>query len=227
MIPRVLLLMLLSLTLPGRAADERPLFNGKDLTGWEGDLKLWTVQDGAITRGEPTVHIKNNDFLATTDSFQNFDLKLKIKLTGIEGFVNSGIQIRSVRVPNHHEMSGYQADAGKGWWGKIYDETRRNKVIAEILDQKALDKVLKPDDWNDYRIRAEGRRIQIWVNGVQTADYTETADDIASDGHIGLQLHGGAKARVQFKDITITELPPSPDLPTWKSLGGYKPYKKK
>ena len=90
-----------------------------------------------------------------------------------------------------------------------------------------MDAAFKTDDWNDYRIRAEGPRIQLWLNGVLTVDYTETEPDIAQDGFIGLQIHGNGKTLVQFKEIAITELPPTPDAPTWEKLGGYKPRQKK
>src|SRR5690606_15437621 len=96
-----------------------------------------------------TQTVPRNEFLATTRSYTNFVLRLKIKLTGTEGFVNSGIQIRSERIPNHHEMIGYQADAGEGWWGAIYDESRRNKVLAKP-DDEVVKKAVKPQDWNDY-----------------------------------------------------------------------------
>jgi hypothetical protein len=137
--------------------------------------------------------------------------------------INSGVQIRSLRVPDHHEMSGYQVDAGDKWWGKLYDESRRNKVIAEPIDAAAADAAVKRDDWNDYRILAEGPRIRSWINGVPALDYTETDPAIALDGKVALQVHSGGMALVQFKDIAITELPPTPGAPTWDKVGHPKP----
>jgi putative membrane-bound dehydrogenase-like protein len=186
------------------------LFDGKSLARWEGDAKMWRVEDGVITGGSLTETVKRNEFLATAKSYSDFDLRLKIKVTGTEGFINSGIQIRSQRVPNDSEMSGYQCDAGEGWWGKIYDESRRNKVIANPADEKALVAAIRKDDWNDYVIRAEGTRIRIWINGVAGSDYIEPDAKIPLEGKIGLQVHGGGKALVQFKDITIEELPKKP-----------------
>jgi len=209
------------------AGEKQSLFNGTDLTGWEGDTKVWRVVDGVITVGSLTEKFPHNDFLTTTKSFHNFDLRLKIKLTGTEGFVNSGVQFRSVRVPKSFEMSGYQADAGIGYWGTLYDETRRGKLVSKLLDVAAMKAAFKQDDWNEYRIRAEGPHIQLWLNGVLTVDYTESDADIAQDGYIGLQIHGNGKTVVQFKDIVIEELPPTPDAPTWEKLGGYKPRPKK
>jgi hypothetical protein len=133
--------------------------------------------------------------------------------------INSGVQIRSVRVPGSTEMAGYQVDAGDGWWGKLYDESRRRKVIAEPVDGAAVTAAVRPGEWNDYRIRAEGPRIRTWVNGVPALDYTETAPGIAADGHIGLQIHSGGMALAQFKDIVIEELPPTPGALTWKATG--------
>lgn len=228
--PRLLRCLVTLVTLavaPALAAAE--LFDGTTLAGWEGDAKWWRVQDGALTGGSLTEKVPHNYFLATKRSFQNFDLKLRLKLTGVSntGMINSGVQIRSLRVPNSTEMSGYQVDAGEGWWGKLYDESRRNKVIAEAANLPAVAAAVKRNDWNYIRIRAEGPRIRSWVNGVPALDYTETAPGIAQDGHIGLQIHSGGMALVQVKDITIQELPPTPDAVTWAKVGPPAPHKAK
>ena len=201
------------------------LFDGKTLAGWEGDMAWWRVQEGMITGGSLTEKVPRNFFLATTRSFQNFDLRLRLKLTGVPntGMINSGVQIRSVRVPSSTEMSGYQVDAGEGWWGKLYDESRRNKVIAEAADLAAVNAAMKPGEWIEYRIRAEGPRIRSWVNDVPALDYTETEPNIAQDGQIGIQIHGGGMALVQVKDVRIEELPPSSGVPTWQTVGLPKP----
>lgn len=201
------------------AAEAKPLFDGRTLAGWEGDLKHWRVADGAIVGGSLSEKMAKNVFLATTRSFQNFELRLKLKIEGSEGFINSGIQIRSVRVPNSTEMSGYQVDAGEGWWGKLYDESRRNKVIAAAANLVEVTAAVKKGEWNEMRIRAEGPRIRSWVNGVAALDYTETEPNIAQDGHIGLQVHSGGKVEVQFKDVVLEELPPTPGAPTWDKVG--------
>jgi hypothetical protein len=187
-----------------------PIFDGKSFDGWEGDTtKTWRIVDGCFVGGSLTEKVVRNEFLATKKRYRNFELTLKFKLTGTEGFVNSGVQFRSVRIDKPaNEMSGYQADIGDpGWWGCLYDESRRNKVIAKS-DMAKVGPVVKKNDWNEYKIRCEGPRVQLWLNGVQTVDYTETDPEIAKlDGHIAVQIHGGAKAEVAFKDIAIEELP--------------------
>jgi len=200
------------------------IFDGKSLAGWEGDLTWWRVQDGEIRGGSFERTVTKNQFLATEKQYQNFDLRLKLRLTGT-GFVNSGIQIRSVRVPNNTEMSGYQIDYGPGWYGKIYDESRRNKVIADSVDPKAVLAAVKPGEWNEYRILAEGRRIRSWINGVPALDYTEADLNIATDGKIGIQIHSGGKAEVQVKDIVIEELTATPADMTWAKLKSAPPAK--
>lgn len=182
------------------------LFDGRTLTGWEGDAKWWRVQEGAIIGGSLTEEIPENYFLATTQSYGDFELRLKIKLTGTEGFINSGIQIRSVRMKDSSEMIGYQVDAGDEWWGKLYDESRRNRVIAEPVNPEAVAAAVRANDWNDYRIRAQGRRIRSWINGVPALDYTEIDPKIPQHGRIGIQVHGGGKALVQVKEVTLEEL---------------------
>ena len=199
------------------------LFDGKTLAGWEGDAAWWRVEAGEIRGGSLTTKVPKNFFLATEKSYQNFDLRIKLRLTGT-GFVNSGIQMRSVRVPNSSEMSGYQVDYGKGWYGKIYDESRRNKVIAQSKDAAAVLAAVKEGEWNEYRILAEGNRIRSWINGVPALDYVETEPNIAADGKIGIQIHSGGMAEIQAKDITIEELPPTPGALTWDKV---KPTEKK
>lgn len=213
----LLLLVLATSTL----AAPVPLFDGKTLNGWEGDLKWWRVQDGCLTGGSTTEKVPRNFFLATTRSFENFELRLRLKLTGVPntGMINSGVQIRSIRIPNNTEMAGYQVDAGDGWWGKLYDESRRRKVIAEPVAPAAVTAAVKKDDWNEYRIRAEGPRIRSWINGVAALDYTETEPNIARDGHLAIQIHSGGIALVQVQDVTVEELPPTPGAPTWAQTG--------
>jgi len=187
-----------------------PLFDGKTFQGWEGDTqKTWRIENGALAGGSLTETVPRNDFLCTTRSFGNFILRLKFKLEGTEGFINGGVQFRSQRLQDPaHEMTGYQADLGDKYWASLYDESRRNKTLAKP-DESLVAQVLKPGQWNDYEIRAEGRRIRLFLNGRQTVDYTEPDETIPQSGLIGLQVHGGGKARVSYRDITIVDLGPS------------------
>lgn len=189
------------------AADPVPLFDGKSFAGWEGNTdSVWRIEDGAFTAGSLDKKQEKNDFLATKKEFADFDLSLKWKLEGTEGFVNGGVQFRSKRIPDHHEVSGFQADLGAGFDGALYDESRRNKVLARP-SMEVLEKARKPlGEWNEYRIRAQGQRIQIWLNGVQTVDYTETDESIAKKGIVAVQIHGNATSIVRYKEIAIQEL---------------------
>jgi hypothetical protein len=189
-----------------RAREATPLFDGKSLTGWEGDAHFWRVGSNAIVAGWLDRKQPHNDFLATTREFGNFDLRLQYKVEGTNGFVNGGVQFWSQRVPDNFEVSGYQADLGADTDGNLYDESRRNRNDAEA-GKETRAKALKPGDWNDYRIRAEGARIQIWLNGVQTVDYTESDAAIPRHGIIALQIHGGAYTKVQYRKLVINELP--------------------
>jgi len=186
------------------SAKATPLFNGKTLDGWEGDLKIFRVEDGAIVAGTLDNKIARNEFLCTTRTYGDFELRLKVKLLGGDQ-ANAGIQFRTKRIPNNHEVIGYQADMGVGWWGALYDESRRNKVLVGP-DQAKMKGVIKVDDWNDYVIRAEGKRIQLWINGFQTVDYTETDPAIDATGVIAVQIHAGPPSQALYKDITIVDL---------------------
>lgn len=195
------------------AAEPRSLFDGTSLAGWDvraGEEQWWKAADGMIVGGSLTENVPHNTFLSTKESFDNFELTFKIRIRGAGGFVNSGIQIRSTRVPNSHEMKGYQVDAGPGWWGKLYDESRRNKVIGEPKDAKALAAAIKEGEWNEYKIRAEGPVIRSWINGVAALDYVEKDSTIPLSGQVGIQVHGGGKALVEVKGIAIRPLPPTP-----------------
>ncbi|HVY69957.1 MAG TPA: DUF1080 domain-containing protein [Verrucomicrobiae bacterium] len=197
---------------PARAADHgKPvsIFDGKSFKGWEGDTnKTWHIRDGAFVGGDLNEKVPRNEFIATVKSYTNFVLRLKFKLAGTEGFVNGGVQVRSQRTKNPpNEMSGYQVDMGDPeWWGCVYDESRRDKVMAKS-DIAAINKVLKRGDWNTYEIRCDGKRIVAHINGVQTVDYTEADDSIPQFGHIGFQVHGGGKTEACYKDVTIEVLP--------------------
>ncbi|MEW6304136.1 MAG: DUF1080 domain-containing protein [Verrucomicrobiota bacterium] len=182
------------------------LFDGKTFNGWEGDTKKsFRIEDGAIVGGSMKERIPRNEFLCTTRQYTNFVLRLKFKLLG-EG-ANAGVQIRTQRIPNHHEVIGYQADmGGPKWWGCLYDESRRKKVLAQS-DTEAVNKVLKVNDWNEYEIRCEGKRVRLAINGLQTVDYTEPDDAIPQFGVIAVQIHSGPPSEAWYKDIVIQELP--------------------
>jgi hypothetical protein len=189
------------------ADDSTPLFDGKSLAGWEGNEAMFRVQDSAIVAGSLKERIPHNEFLCTKEEFADFELRLEAKLVGKGD--NAGVQFRSRRVPNHYEVSGYQCDIGrmqgKPIWGWLYDESRRRKFLAEA-DAERLAKVVKSEDWNELVIRCQGPRVEIWVNGLKTVDFTETDDTIQRSGVIGLQIHGGEPAEASYRNIRIKKL---------------------
>ena len=183
------------------------LFDGKTFNGWEGDTgKTWKIEDGALVGGSLTETVPHNNFICTRRSFSNFKLRVKFKLAGSEGFINSGVQFHSQRSANpSYEMIGYQADLGDKYWASLYDESRRNKTLV-APDPETVRTLLKPGDWNDYEVCAVNGRIRIKLNGKQTIDYQEPDKSIPQSGIIGLQIHGGGKALVFYKEIWIEEL---------------------
>jgi hypothetical protein len=179
------------------------LFDGQTLAGWEGNLEWFRIDDGAIVAGSLKNPVPRNEFLCTKKTYGDFELRLQFKVVG-DG-ANAGVQIRSQRIPNHHEVCGYQADLGNGWWGCLYDESRRRKVLAGPPAEKRGEPV-RMGQWNDYRIRCEGPRIQLWINGVQTVDYTEADPNIEAAGIIGLQVHSGGPMEAWYRNIRINQL---------------------
>ena len=183
------------------------LFDGFTFNGWEGDtLKTWRIEDNMIIGGSLRKNVPENNFLCTSRSYGNFILKFKIRLVGQEGFINAGLQFRSVRATNpSNEMIGYQADWGNGYWASLYDESRRNKTL-ESPDSAKVITWINQNNWNDYVIRAENNRIRLFINGHKAVDYSESDASIPLSGLIGLQIHGGGKAEVYFKELYIKEL---------------------
>jgi putative heme-binding domain-containing protein len=167
-------------------------FNGKDLTGWTGNSELWTVKDGVII-GETKTGSKKNEFLFNDLLVEDFDLTLKIRVT--PNSENSGIQFRSERLSDGH-AKGYQADAGKGWWGKLYHEHGR-----ALLWNKPGDQHVKPEEWNEYRIRSVGHKIQTWINGNLCVDLDDPEGE--TRGLIAFQIHSGGPMKIEVKDLVL------------------------
>jgi hypothetical protein len=182
------------------------LFDGKTFDGWEGNLNHFRIQDGAIVGGSLQKALPQNEFLCTEKVYRDFELSLKVKLLGDPANANAGIQIRSRRIPNNNDMIGYQADMGQHFWACLYDEGRRHRILAKP-DPQRLRQALKPNDWNEYVIRCVGSRVQLWMNGYQTVDYTEPDESLEQAGVIGLQIHSGPPAEAWYKDIRIRLIP--------------------
>jgi len=196
--------------LPAAAGEPVRLTDGQTFRGWQGDTnKTWRLEEGAFVGGSLKAKIPRNEFLHTQRSYTNFVLRVKFKLVGTAagGFINGGVQVRSEPAKSPpNEMVGYQCDMGDDWWGALYDESRRNKVLVKP-DPHAVEQALKRNDWNEYVIRCEGKRIRTKINGVDMIDYTEPDDSIPQHGLIGLQVHGGGPTEASYKDITLEELP--------------------
>ncbi len=197
------------------------LFDGKSFDGWEGDTNgVWRIRDGAIVGGSLAGNPRN-EFLATTKPHANFRLRLEYKLVGTEGFVNGGVQFRSKRIANpSNEMSGFQADLGAGFSGCLYDESRRNRVLAKA-DTNLVARVEKPGDWNLYEIEAIGRQVVLTLNGQRTAVWVEREANIDATGLIALQIHGANKAEVSYRNIEIEDLPEPAIPPEAEILGRF------
>jgi len=186
------------------AADEggfSPLFNGKDLSGWSGDPALWRVEDGVILGSTEGTQAAHNTFLATEKTYANFVLRLQFKLRNH----NSGVQVRSQRLPDY-VVKGYQPDIAESrYTGILYEEGGRGILVD--VDPNEVAKHFKRDDWNQYVITCDGPHITIELNGFKTVDYTEKSATAPAEGVIAFQLHAGPAMQVRFKDIEIKALP--------------------
>ncbi len=216
------------------AGETIQLFNGKDLTGWEGASGFWSVKDGAIT-GQTTAEnpTKGNTFLVWTGGdVADFELTFQYKITGDDDKKsgNSGVQYRSkLTDPTHFVMSGYQADfeTGTTYSGILYEEKGRGilaqrgqqvtitssadpqkptlTVTGETGKSADIQAAIKPNDWNDYKIVAKAGHFQHFINGKLTVDVKDDSKEGAKTGRLGLQLHAGPPMTVQFKAIALTK----------------------
>ena len=169
-------------------------FNGRDLTGWEGDPKLWSVEGGEIVG--KTAGLKRNEFLRSAMVAGDFRLTVDVKLVKNEG--NSGIQFRSEPLPDG-EMKGDQADVGAGWWGKLYEENGRG-----LLWKESGEAHVKLGDWNRYEVVASGSRVTTSINGQPCVDLDDPKG--ARRGIFAFQLHSGGPTEVRFRNIRL-EIP--------------------
>ena len=214
------------------AAETISLFNGKDLTGWEGLSTLWSVKDGAIT-GQTTAAnpTKGNTFLVWKGGdVADFELTFQYKITGDDDKKsgNSGVQYRSKIVdPANFVLSGYQADfeTGTTYSGILYEERARGilaqrgqqvtitssadpskptiTVTGETGKSADIQAAIKQGDWNDYKIIAKGGHLQHYINGKLAVDVKDESKEGAKSGVLGLQLHAGPPMTVQFKNLSM------------------------
>jgi type 1 glutamine amidotransferase len=200
----------------------RSLFNGKDLTGWEGDRNVWSVRDGAIT-GETTeaTGLKVNNFLVwQAGQPRDFELRLKYKIVG----GNSGIYFHAEKQPEGEPLIGPQADfsADHRWtgvlmeWKKrevlaergqqvLIDSDGKKQVVGTLGDAAALLKTVRNEEWNGYWLRVEGESVVLKINGVTMCEVTDKDPWRPKTGHLALQVHVGPPMLVQFKDIRLKQ----------------------
>lgn len=183
------------------------LFNGRDLEGWEqiNGSARYEVKDGCVVG--TSVPNSPNSFLCTKKKYADFELEFEVK---VDKELNSGVQIRSESKPDFQNgrVHGYQVEiAVGGFSGGIYDEARRKKFLNADKPTDEIRKLLKENEWNRFRIRCQGDRIQTWVNDVKV---TDLKDDLTKTGFIGLQVHGvGKRAEpltVQWRNLRLREI---------------------
>ena len=219
---------------PAEPADMKRIFNGKDLSGWNGDPRLWSVKNGAI-RGETTAKIRanGNTFIIWNGETKDFELRLSFRCNATN---NSGIQYRSKhitsgKVRNKWVVRGYQHEIRNqiklpSVAGFIYDEggltggrgrtclvgekatwgVDGKKVTDKLIDQAGFEKLFKLDDWNDVVIIAKGTHIQHYLNNRLILDFTDSPKLALRKGILAFQLHAGKPMWVEFKNVRIKHI---------------------
>lgn len=207
------------------------IFNGKDLTGWEGLPDFWSVQDGEIVAKEEKAKSKQTFLVYKGGTVSDFELHYKYKFVTAEG--NSGMQFRSKvldAAKDPYRVGGYQADcdAGNGYTGIIYDEaggaggrgimskrgekthwTADNKPTAEKLGKSADEikaDIKKTGEWNECVVVAKGNHVTYSINGTVTTDLTDDSPKAVKEGILALQCHAGFTMEIHFKDIQLKNL---------------------
>jgi len=185
----------------GSKSTDSGFFNGKDLDGWEGLTKYWSVKDRALVGYTPE-DPGHNTFLCSKKKYGDFDLSFKVRLK--DGIGNSGVQIRSkILDMEKYTVGGPQCDIGQGYWGSLYGENFGGMMKQSPPD--LVKKVVKSDDFNDYAIKCVGKHVTIKINGETMVD--DDFDKMPDEGIIAWQLHAGFKSmEVTFKDIHFKDL---------------------
>ncbi len=221
-------------TAPPEGEGMKPIFNGKDLSGWSGDPRLWSVKDGVI-HGETTEAnpAKGNTFIIWKDGrTKDFELRLSFRCNATN---NSGIQYRSKHITegkpsNEWVVRGYQHEVRNeikfpDTSSFIYDEGgKRGRLClvgevatweaegkkvkrSDLIDEAGFQKLFKLDDWNDVIIIGKGKQIRHYLNNRLILDFTDNHPELAlSEGILALQLHAGKPMWAEFKDIRIRDI---------------------
>jgi Domain of Unknown Function (DUF1080) len=176
----------------------RPIFNGTNFDGWAAEPEYWKMDEDGVMHGH-TPGTALHHYAYTTNDYNDFEMHADVKLIGN----NSGICIR-IAPENFDSVPGYQVDMGDGYWGCLWDEHGRGKVVN--YPKEEADKLVKQDEWNHYYIRAQGHHIQAWLNGVKTIDIVDEKGRLS--GPIGFQLcHGTGKLTdAAFKNVVYRPL---------------------
>jgi Domain of Unknown Function (DUF1080) len=202
------------------------IFNGKDLTGWEGSPRYWKVEDGCLT-GTADGTLKYNRFIVWRGgTVKNFELRVKVKVNPVG---NSGLQYRGTERPDLGEsvVTGYQCDVVPNradYNGMLYEE-RGRRILAHTGERVIIDtqgqpwvvgefplREFKPDQWHDYRVLVEGNHHRHWIDGQPTVDVIDLDPKGRTlEGVLAVQVHVGPPMKVQYQDFYLKRLPD--DLP--------------
>ncbi len=188
------------------------LFEGKDLDGWDGNKKYWSVEDGEIV-GKNSDEVPVSTYLLTKRKFSDFRLTAKVKLVTSE--MHSGIGLWGRVAPEKGDPFTYMGHLVMfpSGWG-MYDLHRRGGLP---VDGNPAKKVGKQHDWNNLEILAKGARVKVAVNGVEVVDFTDNKPELVAEGPIALQLHSNkVPQEVHFKDLVLETFPSSDRLATVK-----------
>jgi hypothetical protein len=206
------------------------IFNGQDLTGWEGSPEYWSVQEGCLT-GVTDGTLKYNRFIIwQAGVLKNFELLVQVKVTPGG---NSGLNYRSQSRPDLGEsvVTGYQCDVVPGradYNGMLYEE-RGRRILAHTGEKVIIDadgqpwvvgslpiKEFPADAWHQYRVLVTGNHHQHWIDDHQTVDVIDLDEQHrALSGILGVQVHVGPAMRIQYRDFFLKPLPD--DLPVLTS----------
>ncbi|MBC8243986.1 MAG: DUF1080 domain-containing protein [Verrucomicrobia bacterium] len=175
----------------------KPIFNGRDLSGWEvpagNDAAGWyKAVDGVLKiQSGPN---KKGSILWTREKYRNFVMEFDFRFG--KGIVDSGVHVRN------------QDQIQIGISGSLKRDMTCSPYIpgkGYPVEAKNIKKLLKAKGWNTMRIQAVGKEYTVWLQGEKVMTYK--SDSAIEEGPVGIQLHGNRNMAIDYRKLKLAKLP--------------------
>ncbi|WP_411825601.1 DUF1080 domain-containing protein [Luteolibacter sp. AS25] len=190
------------------------LISGNTLDGWQVPSDRWSIANGIITGDTNGEELTKPEWLYTRQKFGDFILSAEIRLSGGPK-ANSGIYFRAVPFTFEWKRTGASYEAPSGYEFDASLEEKINGTLGDWFarpslrifpDQKVMKHAFKKEDWNRMTIRANGNRLEYWLNGVKILDYLDNDPERSHEGLIGFQLHDRLVMKMELRNASVIPL---------------------